>query len=327
MMRSKMRMRRSINSSSCAFHSPAEKGRSTIGRISAVITALICWYRLSILSKWRNTVRSPTPARAATASALGATWPAPTSSSIARTIRSRLASLRCRRPSVCSRVGVSIFIVLLQQWRAFPFESPGKSAAQSGKTACTIEDRIDALLVGGRGVFLAQRAERFGVILLRLLGPRAARQLDAEFLAPVRNCCRVGYRPRHEQPAALPLQQRPPRWLETRPGLELTFRSRPQHSMDPRQDIRCARFDERTGRGIGPGAEKLTPHREVDEGGARTEEIRAVRQVRVEDSDSLAEGIFNLGRGLCAGADEPDSPYHPLTHLRDRGCKRLLVRP
>src|SRR5208282_1982135 len=117
MMSSKMRMRRSINSPSCAFHSLAEKGRSATGRISASITALICRYRLSMLSKWRNTVRSPTPARAATASALGVTSPAPTSSSIARTIRSRLTSLRWRRPSVCSRADVWIFIIASVSYR------------------------------------------------------------------------------------------------------------------------------------------------------------------------------------------------------------------
>src|SRR5262245_58401801 len=52
--------------------------------------------------KRRNTVRRPTPARSATASALGSITPERTSSSIARAMRRRLSFARWRRPSSSS---------------------------------------------------------------------------------------------------------------------------------------------------------------------------------------------------------------------------------
>src|SRR5258706_16302365 len=70
------------------------------------------------------------------------------------------------------------------------------SGAQSRRTAGRLEDRVEGAPLADGIVLLAQRRERFGVILLRLLGPGAAPQLDAELLATVRERLRVGYGPR-----------------------------------------------------------------------------------------------------------------------------------
>src|SRR5271154_2255009 len=87
--------------------------------------------------------------------------------------------------------------------------------------------------------------------------------------------------------------------------------------MDPCERIWRGRVDDRAWRRIGPRVVELPPHREVPERGTIAEQVRTAGQVRLKNSESVAERVFDLWRGLGIRADEGNARDHTLTNHRD----------
>ena len=96
--------RRSIKARRRSFQVEPETGCSIMARSRPSTIPLISWRRPSMSLKCRKTLRRPTSARSATASARGSRSPAWTSSIRASMIRRRLSADLWRRPSVALSV-------------------------------------------------------------------------------------------------------------------------------------------------------------------------------------------------------------------------------
>src|SRR4030095_1094356 len=108
---------------------------------------------------------------------------------------------------------------LHRQTSARPRQQQACDLAQAVQAADLREGAIERGARGG-GVLLAQRLQRLGVIFLRLLGPGAAGELEAEFLRALGNRFRIRLRPRQEATPDLLDEQRRERRREARPRFE-----------------------------------------------------------------------------------------------------------
>src|SRR5262249_40223618 len=156
--------------------------------------------------------------------------------------------------------------------------------------------------------------KRFGVVLLRFLGPGSAPQFNAELLAARTDRARVGYAPWQEQRSDLPFEQRREGRTETRPCLEVTLRQGPKHPMDPGKQVGRRRVDNRRRSRIGPRVVQLPPEREVRKRGSLTEQVGPNGKVAVQSVHGVPERLLNLRRRRRTRANKKDAPDHPLTH-------------
>src|SRR5262249_7781992 len=191
------------------------------------------------------------------------------------------------------------------------------SVAQPGAAARALEDRVERRVVGG-GVASAQRAERLGVILLRLLRERLAAEADGELLLSAGQRAGVGGTPRQEDPRDLVAQQRQQRGLERVPALPAPLRTRVEHALDPCQRARRAAADERARGRVGGAVVELGEEPEVAEGRAFPEEVRPVLEVALEDGQLAVERALDLLGGGGRRTDEREARDHArLDHRAD----------
>ena len=95
--------------------------------------------------------------------------------------------------------------------------------------------------------------------------------------------------------------------------------------MDPGEHVSPVGLDPGRARRIGPGVVDLAPEAEVAPGGPPTEEIGSVGEMRLEQPEGVAEGLFDLRRRDLVRADEADPRLHALDHLRPHGDPGVLV--
>src|SRR5271157_1605144 len=95
--------------------------------------------------------------------------------------------------------------------------------------------------------------------------------------------------------------------------------------MNPCEDVRRTPPDQRAGCGIGPCVVNLPPHRKVAERGTPAEQVRPAGEMRLEESERIAEGLFDQRCVLRIRADKPYAIDHPLPYLSRHPGEQIFV--